>query len=132
MIIRWLADLVLAFHLVFVVFVVFGGLLALRWPRLAWIHLPAVAWGVALECAGWICPLTPLENRLRALAGETGYGGGFVEHYLLPLLYPPGLAPPTQWLLGSLVLGINIVIYTLLLRRLKTVNKKGSRGSLRI
>lgn len=116
---RWLADLVLVLHLLFVVFVVCGGLPALRWPRLAWLHLPALAWGVIIEYTGWICPLTPLEQRLRVQAGEAGYAGGFIEHYLLPLLYPSGLTRPTQWLLGTLVLGINAFVYALLLRRLK-------------
>lgn len=119
MLFRWLADLVVAFHLLFVVFVVLGGLLALRWPRAAWLHLPAALWGVLVEYAGWICPLTPLELWLRQLAGEAGYPGGFIEHYLLPILYPPGLAQPTQWLLGTLALGINAAIYGWVWRRSK-------------
>lgn len=125
MLFRWLADLVVGLHLFFVAFVVLGGLLALRWPRVAWIHLPAALWGVAIEYAGWICPLTPLENRLRLLAGEAGYPGGFIEHYLLPALYPAGLARPTQWVLGTLVLAINLAIYGWLLHK-----RKGSRSSL--
>lgn len=106
-----LADLVVAFHLLFVCFAVLGGLLVLRWPRLAWIHLPAAVWGVLVEYAGWTCPLTPLEQWLRAQAGEGVYAGGFVAHYLQPILYPGWLTPATQWLLGSLVLGINAVVY---------------------
>ena len=121
---RWLADLVVALHLAFVAFVACGGLLVLRRPRLAWLHLPALAWGVAVEYAGWTCPLTPLEQWLRTRAGEGGYAGGFVEHYLLPLLYPVGLARPTQCLLGTLALVINAAIYAWVLWRLKQMQKK--------
>ena len=88
MLLLLLADLVVILHLSFVLFVVFGGLLVLRWPRLAWVHLPAAAWGVAIEFTGGICPLTPLENWLREKAGEIGYADGFTEHYILPVLYP--------------------------------------------
>jgi hypothetical protein len=125
MIFRWLADLVVGLHLLFVAFVVLGGLLALRWPRAAWIHLPAALWGAVVEYAGWICPLTPLEQWLRLRSGQAGYSGGFIDHYLLPILYPAGLDRPIQWLLGSLVLGINGAIYGWLL-----VKRKGSRSSL--
>jgi hypothetical protein len=125
MIFRWLADLTVGLHLLFVAFVVLGGLLALRWPRVAWIHLPAALWGIVVEYAGWICPLTPLEVWLRHRAGQAGYSGGFIEHYLLPVLYPAGLDQPTQWLLGTLVLGINSAIYGWLL-----LKRKGSRSSL--
>lgn len=125
MIFRWLADLVVGLHLFFVTFVVLGGLLALRRPRLAWLHLPAALWGILIEYAGWICPLTPLENWLRLRAGQSGYAGGFVEHYLLPVLYPAGLDRPTQWLLGTLILGINGAVYGWLLAK-----RKGSRSSL--
>lgn len=117
MIYRVLADGVLVLHLGFVVFVVLGGLLVLRWRRVAWVHLPAAGWGALIELAGWICPLTPLENRLRHLGGEAGYGGGFVEHYLLPVLYPGGLTRETQITLGLLVLAINAVVYGILLAR---------------
>lgn len=107
----WLANLVLAVHGAFVLFVVLGGLLALRWPRVAWMHLPAAAWGAAIEFSGGICPLTPLENRLRALAGEAGYGGGFIEHYLLGWLYPAGLTREAQLALGIAVLVVNVAVY---------------------
>ena len=117
MIYRSLADLVLTLHLGFVLLVVFGGLLVMRWPRLAWIHVPAAVWGVLIEYAGWICPLTPLENWLRSRGGEAGYAGGFVEHYLLPTLYPQGLTRGTQFVLGSLVLVINAAAYGALLMR---------------
>jgi hypothetical protein len=108
---RALADLVLLLHAAFVLFVVAGGFAVLRWPRLAWIHLPAAAWGAVIEFAGWICPLTPLENRLRRLAGEAGYPQGFIEHYLLGWLYPEGLDRSVQVGLGLAVLAINLVAY---------------------
>jgi hypothetical protein len=106
-----LASLVLAVHGAFVLFVVAGGLLALRWPRAAWAHLPAAAWGAGIEFSGGVCPLTPLENRLRELAGLAGYDGGFVEHYLLAWLYPDGLTHETQVSLGLAVLIVNVAVY---------------------
>jgi hypothetical protein len=106
-----LADLIVCIHLAFVVFVVLGGLLALKWPRLIWIHLPAVIWGVAIELSGWICPLTPLENWLRHRGGEENYHFDFVAHYLVPMLYPQGLTRRSQVLLGVLVLVVNAAIY---------------------
>lgn len=112
-----LADLVLVVHAAFVAFVVAGGLLVLRWPRLAWLHLPAVAWGAAIEFGGWICPLTPLENRLRAAAGQAGYAGDFLGHWLQALLYPPGLTRELQLVLGAGVLLLNLGAYGVLLRR---------------
>lgn len=113
---RALADLVVAAHLGFVLFVVLGGLLVLRWRRAAWAHLPAMAWGALVEFTGWICPLTPLENRLRAAAGLAGYRGGFVEHYLLPVLYPAGLTRGVQVGLGVVVLLVNATIYIMVIR----------------
>ncbi|QEZ48196.1 DUF2784 domain-containing protein [Cupriavidus oxalaticus] len=113
----WLADLVVIVHGLFIVFVVAGGLLVLRWPRLAWVHLPAAAWGVLIEWSGWICPLTPLENALRRAAGEAGYSGGFIERYLLPLIYPPGLTPAVQLWLGLVVLVVNVAVYAVWWRR---------------
>lgn len=106
-----LADTLVLVHLLFVAFVLAGGLLLLRWPRLAWIHLPAATWGAAIEFAGGICPLTPLENTLRAQAGEAAYRGGFVEHYLLPVLYPAKLTPAVQLWLGGAVVVVNLAIY---------------------
>lgn len=114
----FLADLVLILHLGFVVFVLCGGLLVLRWRRLAWLHLPAAAWGAVVEFTGWICPLTPLENWLRQQAGETGYRSDFVAYYLVPVLYPGDLTPNVQLILGSVVLAINISVYGWLWRRL--------------
>jgi hypothetical protein len=112
-----LADLVLLAHAAFVLFVVLGGLLVLVWPRLAWLHLPAVAWGAGIEFAGAVCPLTPLENHLRALAHLQGYAGGFVEHYVFGLLYPDGLTRDVQLALGVLVLVINAAAYAAVWRR---------------
>jgi hypothetical protein len=106
-----LADAALLVHAAFVAFVVLGGLLVLRWPRLAWAHLPVVAWGAGIEFAGGICPLTPLENHLRALAHEQGYAGGFVEHYVFGLLYPEGLTREVQVMLGLGVLALNGAVY---------------------
>jgi hypothetical protein len=117
MIYRWLADVVVVVHGAFVVFVIVGAFLALRWRWLVWLHLPAAIWGVLIEYAGWICPLTPLENALRARAGESGYTGDFIEHYVLRALYPQGLTRTTQLVLGSLALGVNIAAYTLLIRQ---------------
>jgi Protein of Unknown function (DUF2784) len=114
-----LADLVVVAHLAFILFVVAGGLLAFRWRRALWIHLPAAVWGVLIEVAGWICPLTPLENRLRLKAGELGYEGSFVEHHLLPIVYPEELSRNGQLALGGLVLVVNALVYTLVLRRLR-------------
>ncbi|HZD84588.1 MAG TPA: DUF2784 domain-containing protein [Gemmatimonadaceae bacterium] len=124
MIYRALADLVLVVHLTFVLFVVLGGLLVLRWPRAAWLHIPAAIWGVLIEYTGWICPLTPLENSFRARGGEMGYSGGFIEHYIQPLLYPAGLTRGTQIVLGSFVLLLNLGAYGILL----TKGKKPHRG----
>jgi hypothetical protein len=105
------ADLLVILHLAFILFVMLGGVLLFRWPWVAWLHLPAVAWGALIELVGWICPLTPLEQRLRASAGEAGYTGGFAEQYLLPLIYPDGLTREIQLALGLLVLIFNAVIY---------------------
>ncbi|MDZ7753355.1 MAG: DUF2784 domain-containing protein [Gammaproteobacteria bacterium] len=117
MLARLAADGVLVLHLVFVAFVVLGGLLVAYRSWIALVHLPAVVWVVLLEFRGWPCPLTPLEQWLRGMAGQAGYEGDFVEHYLMPLLYPPGLTPSMQWLLGGGVLAVNLVIYGVLLGR---------------
>ena len=124
MIYRALADLVLVVHLTFVLFVVLGGLLVLRWPRAAWLHIPAAVWGVLIEYTGWICPLTPLENSFRARGGEAGYTGGFIEHYIQPVLYLAGLTRGTQIVLGSLVLLLNLSAYGIILTRAKTAHRR--------
>lgn len=120
MLFRLLADGVLVLHLAFLLFVVLGGLLALRWRAAPWLHLPAAAWGIYTEFAGVVCPLTPLENRLRRLGGEAGYGGGFIEHYLTGTLYPAALTRELQWGLGLLALAINLLVYWRVLARLRT------------
>jgi uncharacterized protein DUF2784 len=108
---------VVGLHFIFVLFVVLGGLLALRWPRVVYFHIPAAVWGAAIEFAGWVCPLTPLEHWLRVQAGGAGYSGGFVEHYILPLLYPSALTRTIQVLLGLSVLAVNVAIYGYLIKR---------------
>ena len=112
-----LATAVVLVHMAFVAFVVLGGLLALRWPRVAWVHLPAAAWGVGITLAGWICPLTPLENWLRVQAGDAPYTTGFLEHYLLPILYPVGLTRTVQIATGAFVIAVNTLVYWRVLRR---------------
>ena len=102
---RVLADAVLVLHFAFIAFVVLGGIAVLRWPRLAWLHLPAVAWAAWISFIGGICPLTPLENRLRVLGGESGYSDGFIHHYLTSLIYPAGLTHAIQVALGVFVVG---------------------------
>lgn len=119
MIYRALADLVLVVHFTFVLFVVLGGLLVVRWPRAAWLHIPAAIWGVLIEYTGWICPLTPLENSFRMRGGEAGYSGGFIEHYIQPLLYPAGLTRSTQVVLGSLALVLNLIAYGIVVLRMR-------------
>jgi Protein of Unknown function (DUF2784) len=106
-----LADILVVLHLAFVIFVVLGGLLVLRAPCIAYLHLPAAAWGMVIEFTGWICPLTPLELWLREKAGGTGYQGGFIAHYILPVLYPSGLTRNVQLALGACVFVVNLSIY---------------------
>ena len=114
---RITADLVVLVHLLFIVFVAFGGLLVLRWPRLAWAHLPAALWGALIECAGWVCPLTPLENSLRRATGESAYSGGFIDRYIMPIVYPPGLTREMQLGLGVVVIIMNLFVYGVALAR---------------
>ncbi len=116
MVFRLLANALVALHLAFVLFVVLGGFVALRWRRLAWVHVPAALWGALIEFMGWICPLTPLENHFRRLAGETGYQGGFVEHYLIPVLYPADYTLGLRIALGVAVVVLNGVAYGIYLR----------------
>ena len=106
-----LADLIIILHLGFIVFATLGGLLLFKWPRLAWLHLPAVIWGAITEFMGLICPLTPLEIWLRQQAGAEPYQDSFISHYLVPLIYPPGLTPGMQWLLGGILVSVNVLIY---------------------
>jgi Protein of Unknown function (DUF2784) len=112
-----LADLIVLLHFAFVLFVLFGGLLTVKWPLMIWIHGPALAWGSIVEFTGVGCPLTPLENRLRMRAGEAGYQGDFLNQWLLPVLYPEALTPDIQIVLGTLALALNVAIYTWIWRR---------------
>ena len=114
---RLLADLVVLIHFGFVLFVVLGGAVVIRWPKFAWIHLPAAGWGVLVEITGWICPLTPLENRLRILGGSRAYADSFIAHYLMPVLYPQQLTPRIQIVLALVVVLINAAVYGYILQR---------------
>lgn len=123
MLYRLLADSVLVLHLTFILFVVLGGVLVLRWRKLAWLHVPAVTWGVLIEFMSWPCPLTPLEKDLRRLGGEAGYEGGFIDHYITSLIYPSELSHGTQIFLGVAVLAINAIIYVRFFRQRRAVEK---------
>jgi hypothetical protein len=111
MIYKVIADLLVGIHFAFILFVVLGGLLVLKRTWVAWLHLPCVVWGILIEWQDWICPLTPLEIHFRKLAGDAGYAGGFIDHYLMPLIYPAGLTPTLQIGLGISLLALNLVIY---------------------
>lgn len=111
------ADIIVLLHLAFILFAAAGGLLVLRWPRLAWLHLPCAAWGVLIEATGGICPLTPLEQHLRQAAGAPVYSGSFIERYLVPLVYPPGLTRSLQIGLGIALLLVNLAVYAWVWRR---------------
>lgn len=114
---RLLADLVLALHFAFVAFALFGGLLVLRRPRIAWLHVPTLIWGVTVQWADWICPLTPLENHFRHLGGEAGFGDSFIEHYVMTLLYPDHLTMELRYVLGAVLLAVNAAVYLRLILR---------------
>jgi hypothetical protein len=114
---RLAAELVVLLHLAFILFAALGGLLALRWRGVVWGHVPAVVWAALIEFQGWLCPLTPLENRLREAGGAGPYETGFIEHYLLPIIYPAGLTRETQLLLGVALLALNAAIYAMIIVR---------------
>lgn len=122
MIARVAADFLVVLHFTFIAFVVFGGFLVLKWGRVSIFHIPCVLWGALIEFQGWICPLTPLENHFREMAGRTGYSGGFIDHYMMPLIYPEGLTRGVQIFLGVVVLVVNLCVYSLVL--VKRVNRK--------
>ena len=113
------ADALLVLHLLFILFVVLGGLLVMKWRWLVFLHLPAAAWGTLVEFNSWLCPLTPWEVSFRHMASEQGYETGFIEHYLAPLIYPAGLTSNTQVILGSLVIVVNVIIYSWLLVKIR-------------
>ena len=121
---RFFADVLVVVHFLFILFVVAGGILVLRRPRLAILHLPAVIWGAAVELCSWICPLTPLENYFRGLSGSTGYSGDFVEHYLIPLIYPENLTIGTQYILGGMVVIVNLIFYLIVWHKKKNTQQK--------
>lgn len=123
---RFLADLLVVSHIGFILFAVFGGLLALRWRRLIWLHLPAASWTVIVQTCPWYCPLTSWENHLRILGGQAGYHTSFVENYLLPLLYPASLTREMEIFLGAIVLVINLSVYAWVFYRMKKTT--GARG----
>ncbi len=112
-----LADTVAIVHFLYVVFVIAGGVLASRWPKVAWVHVPAAVWGVLVEVMGWECPLTPLEDHLRMLGGAAAAQEDFVARYLLPVLYPERLTPTVQRGLGALVVAVNVIVYAFVIRR---------------
>jgi hypothetical protein len=115
---RFLADFVVLLHFGFVLFAILGGFLVIRWKKSAWVHLPTALWASLIEFGGWICPLTPLEKWLRLQGGEIGYQTGFVEQYILPILYPAALTRQLQIILGLFVLSVNIIVYGWLLYRI--------------
>jgi len=117
MLYRLCADVLVVIHLSFVVFAIFGGIMLIRWRRAVWLHIPAVVVAVLAEFAGWICPLTYIENWLRIKGGQAGYSGGFVEHYIVPILYPPGLTRGIQVALGLFILTLNAIVYWLVFAR---------------
>lgn len=114
---NFLADIVVFIHLLFILYVLLGGLLVLKWKWMVSLHIPAAIWGALIEFMGWICPLTPLENHLRRQGGESGYSGDFVEQYIIPLIYPGGLTREIQIILGIAVIVINLAIYFVVIRR---------------
>lgn len=121
------ADGIVIFHFIFILFVISGGILVLKWKRCIWFHIPAAFWGALIEYTGWICPLTPLENELRIKGGALGYSGGFIEHYLLPIIYPEGLTHEIQIVLGSIVVLFNVFVYWMVLKKYRKEKKKPAR-----
>lgn len=124
MIYRFLADVLVVVHLAFVIFAVFGGVFCFRWRKAAWVHIPAVLWAAVIEFTGWICPLTPLEVSLRIQGGTSGYSESFVEHYIVPVLYPPGLTFGIQIALGIAILLFNLSVYSFVYKAKMTETRK--------
>lgn len=112
----FLADLVLIVHALFIVFVIFGGLIVLKWYGMIWVHIPCAIWGALIEFLGWICPLTYLEHYLREYSDINRYEGSFIQHYMLPVIYPPGLTTDIQIMLGVIVIVINLIVYCIVWR----------------
>ncbi|MBU1570933.1 MAG: DUF2784 domain-containing protein [Pseudomonadota bacterium] len=115
MLLKIAADIIVLVHLLFIIFVVAGGFFVLKWPKTAWLHIPAAIWGALIELAGWVCPLTHVENSLRAGGGEAAYRSGFIDHYVIPVIYPAGLTREIQLVLGCIVIVLNVLIYGVLI-----------------
>jgi hypothetical protein len=124
MIYHLLADLMVVLHLAFIIFVVLGALLVAKWRWIIYFHIPSAVWGALIEFMGWICPLTPLENKFRRAAGQAGYEGGFIDHYLIPIIYPEGLTSSLQFILGAGVIVLNVVIYWFVIKRISRFRNK--------
>jgi len=118
---RILADLIVVFHFLFIIFALLGGLLIFWRKWIVFFHLPAAVWSALIEFKGWICPLTPLENRFRAIGNSAGYEGSFIEHYLIPVIYPAGLTHEIQIVLGFIAIAVNVVVYFVVLRQLRAI-----------
>ncbi|MBU2622644.1 MAG: DUF2784 domain-containing protein [Proteobacteria bacterium] len=122
MLLKMAADIIVLVHLMFIVFVVTGGFFVLKWPKIAWLHIPAVIWGALIEFAGWVCPLTPVENSLREAGGKAAYQSEFINHYIIPVIYPAGLTREIQFVMGCIVIVLNVLIYGMLI--VKKVRKE--------
>lgn len=123
MILKIVADAIVLVHLMFIIFVVTGGLFVLKWPKTAWLHIPAAIWGALIDCAGWVCPLTYVENSLRFAGGKTAYPSEFINHYVLPVIYPAGLTRNIQFVMGCIVIVLNVLIYGVLIVKTYGKNK---------
>ena len=120
---HYAADLVVLIHFCFILFVILGGFLVIKWRRLIWLHLPAAVWGALIEFYGWVCPLTVLENKLRQASGGS-YSTGFIEHYIIPVIYPAGLTPDIQLLMGVAVVVVNLFVYTQIVKKFRETRKR--------
>ena len=123
MLLKIAADVIVLVHLMFIIFVVTGGLFVLKWPKTVWLHIPAAIWGAMIEFAGWMCPLTPVENTLRAAGGKAVYQSGFINHYVIPVIYPAGLTREIQFVMGCIVIVLNVLIYGVLIVKKSGKNK---------
>lgn len=121
---KFLADFIIVLHLTFILFVLFGALFVLQKPKLAWVHIPAAVWGMLISLVGWICPLTPLENYFRRIAGAQGYAGSFIDHYIMPIIYPSGLTRELAIGMGVFVLLWNGLFYSILVYKIKRKRRR--------
>ncbi len=121
------ADMIVLVHLLFILFVALGGILVVKWRKVAFLHLPCALWGVLIAFGGWICPLTPLEMHFRQLAGQAGYDGGFIDHYVMPIIYPTGLTRRMQIAFGVTILAVNLLVYSrVLVHRTKRIKNRAA------